>query len=108
MEKGHGMIYTENIQVDDHGRFVECPVCKNTEFSDDAQYCKICGMNRSNLCIPDDSSYQHYNPANARFCEFCGAKTTFFQHKLLLPWNEVVGKANNGGFIQVDEEELPF
>ena len=60
MEKGHGMIYTENIQVDDQGRFVECPVCKNTEFSDDAQYCKICGMNRSNLCIPDDSSYQHY------------------------------------------------
>ncbi len=107
MEKGRGMIYTENIQVDEQGRLTECPVCKNTEFSDSAQYCRICGMSRRNLCIQEDGSCQHYNPANARFCEYCGAKTIFFQYNLLLPWNAVAREQKKEA-PPVEEEELPF
>lgn len=101
------MIYTENIKVDREGRLLECPVCKNTEFSVDAQYCRICGLSRRNECIPEDNSYPHYNPANARFCEFCGATTTFFQHNLLLPWNQVSKDAKKEA-PSAEEEELPF
>ncbi len=108
MEKGPGMIYTEDIKVDSEGRLVECPVCKNSDFSDDAQYCRICGLSRKNECIPEDHSYPHFNPVNARYCEYCGAETTFFRLKILLPWNTVSRKAESGGFIQVDEEDLPF
>ena len=103
------MIYTENIQVDAQGRFLECPVCKNTQFPEGALYCIICGMSRINLCLPeDDSAPQHENPVNARFCEYCGAKTLFFQHKLLLPWEMVPKEAKKEAASQDDNEELPF
>lgn len=102
------MIYTENIRVDVKGRLVECPVCKNTEFSDDSRFCKICGMSRYNMCIPEDDNYPHENAVNARFCEYCGAKTTFFVQKLLLPWKEVPNEAKKEAASQVDDEELPF
>ena len=101
------MIYIENIKVDSKGRLVECPVCKNTEFSEDAEYCRICGLSRHNECIPEDNSYPHINPANARYCEYCSAKTTFFQHNLLLPWN-VVSKKIKKEAPSAEEEELPF
>ena len=102
------MIYTEDIKVDSQGRLVECPVCKNTEFTEDAQYCRICGLSRNNECIPEDNSYPHINPANARFCEHCGAKTIFFQHKLLLPWNVVSKRIKREAPSQTVEDELPF
>ena len=101
------MIYTENIQVDHLGRLVECPVCKNTEFSDDSQYCRICGMSRYNICVPEDGTYGHVNPVNARYCERCGAKTTFFLQKLLRPWKEVPKEASREAAPSANDE-LPF
>ena len=26
-------------------------------------------------------------PGNARFCPYCGAESTFYQHKILVDWN---------------------
>ncbi len=101
------MIYTENIQVDSMGRLAECPVCKNTEFSGNSRYCRICGMSRYNMCVPEGNAYPHENAVNARFCECCGAKTAFFRHKLLLPWDEVPREAIKEPASQTDDE-LPF
>jgi len=102
------MIYTENIQVDSRGQLTECPVCGNTEFSTDSQFCRICGLSRFNMCVPEEGSYPHENPVNARFCEQCGARTTFFLQKLLLPWNEVPKEAKKEAPPQTDDDELPF
>ena len=112
------MYYYETVPVD-NGRLMECPECHNVEFSDGADYCRICGTSRKNLCLTE-GRYKHENPANARFCETCGAETTFFHYKLLTPWNEV-GDDQKGeeplttdtaiqsvGFTAVETDELPF
>ena len=101
------MIYIEKIPVDANGHLVECPVCGNTEFSSASRYCRICGMSRSNMCVPDDNSHPHENPVNARFCEYCGARTTFFLQKILLPWIEVSRESKKEA-PPPTEDELPF
>ena len=108
MEEGHGMIYTERFQADSRGRLVECPVCKNTKFPDDSRYCIICGMSRLNMCVPERDTYRHENAIIARFCEYCGAKTTFFLQNLLLTWKEIRKEAKKEAPPQTDDEELPF
>ena len=111
------MYYYETVPVD-NGRLTECPECHNTEFSDGADYCRICGASRKNLCLYE-GRYQHENPANARFCETCGAETTFFRYKLLTPWIEVTddqkgeaplttAEVQSSGFTAVETDELPF
>ena len=104
------MIYEEKIQMDENNRLIECPVCHNTQFSKDARHCRICGLELWNHCIPEYGSDEwHINPANARFCETCGARTVFFEKELLLPWDKVAkeNKTEAAPFF-VDEEELPF
>lgn len=84
------MFYKYTIPTDKNGYLTECPVCKNTEFSDNAKYCRVCGLNRLNICTEsEDYGKPHVNPSNARYCEICGAVTTFFHLNLLLPWNDV-------------------
>ena len=102
------MIYPGNFRVDSCGRLTECPVCGSTEFSADSRFCKTCGLSRYNLCVPEDGSDPHENPLNARFCEQCGARTTFFLQKLLLPWRQVYREAKKEASPQTDEAELPF
>ena len=99
------MVYENPFKTDEQGRVLECPICKNTEFSKDAEYCRICGMRRRNYCLSEYEDDQHFAPANARFCEKCGARTFYFEQAILLPWNIQTEKTE---FVQVDEEELPF
>ena len=111
------MYYYETVPVD-NGRLPECTECHNTEFSDGADYCRICGASRKNLCL-NEGRYPHENPANARFCETCGTETTFFRYKLLTPWIEVTddqkgeaplttAEVQSSGFTAVETDELPF
>lgn len=92
------MIYDDGIAMDENGRAKVCPVCGNEQFSEDADFCRICGFAVYNLCegvkIYDDfGNYeaieQHKNAGNARFCEKCGQPTHFFIAKILKPFNEV-------------------
>jgi len=111
------MYYYQTVETD-NGRLTECPECHNTEFSDGADYCRICGASRKNLCL--NERYQHENPANARFCEACGSETAFFRYKLLTPWKDVSDDQKgeeplttaaivlSPGFTAVETDELPF
>ena len=82
-------------------RLSVCPVCENEEFSTEARYCRICGLNRINICegIWDDNYYgygngghiHHENPPNARFCETCGTRTLFYNSGIIEPWKIVLG-----------------
>ena len=111
------MYYVDGSPVDANGRISVCPVCQNTEFSEGANYCRICGTSRRNLCMPEfDQAPEHENPSNARYCEYCGAPTVFFHLKLLKPWDKVSAEMKKealdsepaSGFTAVETDELPF
>jgi|GEM_PF-1391730 len=120
------MNYTDGPKVDSNNKFTHCPICENSDFSDDANYCRICGRYRINLCEGynetdgygnhSDEMTQHNNPPNARFCEECGKKTEFFIAGILKPWEEVQGvkptpqpEVVAAQTISIDEDDdLPF
>ena len=90
---------------------------RTQNFSDNADYCRICGTSRRNLCVPQfDQAPEHENPSNARYCEYCGAPTVFFNLKLLKPWDKVPAEMKKEaldsepavGFTAVETDELPF
>jgi len=78
-------------------RVKECPRCHNTEFSEDAEYCKKCGLILVNYCEPVQIdtdingtpmyAKQHANPPDARYCEHCGRETLFYVNGVLKSYN---------------------
>lgn len=103
------MYYKYTIPTDSYGFLTECPVCKNTEFSDNARYCRICGQSRLNICTESGNNGSHVNPSNARYCEKCGAITTFFQMKILPPWEKVPDDLKSDTpESPADDDDLPF
>jgi len=106
------MIYKDGYETDNNLRFVSCPKCGNEEYSEDAQYCRICGFYAYNECegSPDRDNFGnvidysvHKNMGNARYCEFCGQPTMLFKEKLLKPYTEVQSLQ-----ATQEDEELPF
>ena len=79
-------------------RIGQCPRCHNKEFSENAQYCRICGTSLYNFCdggVEDNhgeiwysAENRHPNPSNARFCETCGRPTYFFSSKILCDYTK--------------------
>ena len=100
------MIYPA-IQLREDGRVVECLHCKNEEI-ETGDFCKICGKVIINRCAqsfqgPCEESGGKPLPGNARFCPYCGSNTTFFNDKLLVPWNKI------GLHSEIlTDDELPF
>ena len=107
------MIYP-GVELDQNGKAKECPLCKNKE-SQPGEFCKICGESLSNRCAnihnaglseeyvgPCKESNGKPLPGNARFCPYCGSKTTFFQNQLLSPWKQF------RPLPAFREEDLPF
>ncbi len=82
----------DGFDLDENMRLIKCPKCGNDEFSDNAEYCKICGTFLYNCCMPEEDYIEkkHKNIGNARYCEQCGAPTTFFIHGLLKPYDVVL------------------
>ncbi len=108
------MKYESRIPYDEKTlRVTECPRCNNEDFRENASYCRICGLELVNVCIPEqveaaNGDYYdpepHTNPPNARFCEICGAPTVYFQkHRILESYQTIRG-------IQepVFDEDIPF
>lgn len=86
-------------------------------FSDHAEYCRICGLELINKCIPgtQQDSYGNYfdpepheNPPDARFCEQCGAPTVYFEkHELLRSYEDIL-KELSRNYNQDDGLDIPF
>lgn len=90
-ERKKKMIYLAPSMVDSDDKLISCPVCQNTEFDSAGFYCKICGNPRANFCSDEkNENCGNLNKANARYCEYCGSKTTFFKAGLLKPWDKVL------------------
>lgn len=116
------MMYDDGFPMDDNLRVTECPRCKNSQFSTEANFCRICGTSLYNLCEGEEvydyndvyqGMEQHRNPGNARFCEKCGKPTSFLKEKFLLPFNEVNERYAKQYFTEnpsnsEDEDDLPF
>ncbi|KYH31892.1 ImmA/IrrE family metallo-endopeptidase [Neomoorella mulderi] len=118
------------INLDENMRFTICPRCGNTDFSEGASYCKMCGLFLYNDCIECHA----HNVADARYCEYCGNETTLFKAGILKPCDdatlyimleellsrEVVTEFDQEGNLlairakteeddlQISEEDLPF
>lgn len=107
-KKGDMMHYL-GIELDGNSRAIECPICQNEDISGDGDYCIICGNSLLNRCSenfsnpinsPCDNSAPL--PGNARYCPYCGSKSTFLASGVLPEWN---APDLSGNF---DDGELPF
>lgn len=98
------MIYSK-ILLDNQGRALECPVCRNTELTPQGNFCIICGQLLINVCsvginLPPYDNACHYSgplPGNARYCPYCGAESTFMTRKVLFPWDDNDGSNDSDG-----------
>ncbi len=81
--------YPSPLETDEH-RIMLCPVCGNDDFSPSASFCKICGLPLQNNCGNDDyyTGCNHLNELNARYCECCGAQTTYSKHLKFPRWQD--------------------
>ncbi|HHX23710.1 MAG TPA: hypothetical protein GX723_06835 [Thermoanaerobacterales bacterium] len=119
------MIYDDGVEMNEDMRVSTCPRCENEEFSEEAEYCRICGLRAYNYCEGepeyDWNGYQtdthyHRNPSNARYCETCGNPTIFFKEKILRPWKDVNNELeaeDDSAFAEVvatadDPDDFPF
>ncbi|MBU2701755.1 Zn-dependent peptidase ImmA (M78 family) [Sporomusaceae bacterium BoRhaA] len=90
------MIY-DKWDLDQNGKAKKCPHCENEEIDSNFNICKICGTNLVNKCagktVYYENGYEEFQccetiaDGNARYCVNCGAETTYFQQKLLKPWD---------------------
>lgn len=101
------MLY-DGIDLGNNLCVLECPKCKNEEFSKDCEFCRICGSRVYNKCEgewDDRDQYliQHNNPGNARFCESCGKPTYFLKENFLKTWDKVQITEDGEDFLSLDE-----
>ncbi len=100
--------YNDGVPYDESTmRVRQCPRCHNSDFSENAQYCRICGMDLYNRCdgMEQDSygnwyeneNAHHCNPSNARYCETCGRPTFFYEQKILCDYAKFKPEAEDGG-----------
>ena len=116
---GFIMIYNDGVEMDNELKVTLCPRCENEVMSEGAEHCKICGLSLYNYCLgeiisdpnsnhPDYTEY-HKNVSDARFCESCGAATTFFEQNILEPWEKFMERLTNPyNGVEPEQEDLPF
>lgn len=65
--------YYESIFTYEKNRVVFCPKCKNHNFSENAEYCSICGTPLHNRCLREDKILD----GTKRYCPDCGSNSLF-------------------------------
>ncbi|MGE5631588.1 MAG: ImmA/IrrE family metallo-endopeptidase [Caulobacteraceae bacterium] len=91
--------YLYAIETDEYGHALSCPTCGNTEIADE-HYCPNCNTYLIQECTNEIRSIdimgnQEYKfscgnipDGNARYCECCGNKTSFYLQGLLPHWRK--------------------
>lgn len=86
-----GIMYTDNIRLNNRGEAFSCPNCNNSELSFTGR-CTSCNTLLYNYCSKslylDRGSCIYTNRGNARYCEMCGSETYFYSIGILKPWEE--------------------
>ncbi len=109
----------ESYNTYENNKVIKCPICGNEETNIDGLYCQICGVLLVNYCDDRESHGQMLPigfdsdtpcgkpvPVNARYCPYCGSKTTFYNDGLLKSWKE--DTLTFMSIPDIGEEELPF
>lgn len=88
------MIYSK-IELDNDDKPIKCPRCQNELLPTDGEYCQICGLLVYNKCesFLYNDSYDSCNngsklAGDARFCPYCGSKTTYLTSGILKPYTD--------------------
>jgi|GEM_PF-7061391 len=103
--------YEDGIPTDARGHALACPVCGNTEelYGDYCEACDACLVQKCedqlvSIDIDGDCQTQpgcdHIPSGNARFCECCGNRTSFYNAGYLVHWS----KYNNSPVTTTIEE----
>lgn len=115
------MIYNDGFELDENGKAKICPKCGNEQMFDDGTNCRICGtylINRcSNVYGYEDGNGEWIDACgkiaagNARYCEYCGCTTTFYDQNLLKDWRkakadiEVAAAKEDGSFYIIEDND---
>lgn len=115
------ILYDDGVHMDKELRMRVCPRCDNGQFSEGANFCRICGMPTQNMCEGEpEYDYngnlvgdgKHPCDGNARFCEVCGKPTEYFKRKMLKPYEDVRETyvadfiRRNPGFLQNPDQPM--
>lgn len=87
------------------GKLIKCPICHNEETDIEGAFCHICGSQLVNKCENPECGNTSTLLSNARFCPYCGGRSTFFRNHILDDYtNEFLAEYSAP---EVDQE-LPF
>ncbi|MEF2919624.1 MAG: hypothetical protein U0O22_04045 [Acutalibacteraceae bacterium] len=108
------MVY-DSIEVDANGKAIRCPVCDNEDLSY-GDYCNACGAYVINKCTSNESdpdsicikSLRNPLTGNARYCPYCGSRSTFLNLGYLKDWQSIKNPNNIEVFKLRSDDELPF
>lgn len=112
--RGAGYMKYEGIELNEYNRPLRCPVCDNEEIQDDANYCMICGRVLVNQCQERDCPKSDIPlPGNARYCPYCGSKTTYYEGGYLEDFNktEPITESSSTtptGLDSISYDDIPF
>lgn len=92
---GKEVIYSA-IKQDENHRPIVCPRCNNEQLPESGEFCQICGLRIYNICSDRDNtfdpscSYTGYLDGDARYCPYCGSKTSYLLQGILKPYKEEI------------------
>lgn len=106
-DKGVIPVKYEGFDLDENSHALECPVCRNEDFrppkteinsygdeyTQHSLYCRICASVLINRCT--NNHCEELAEGNSRYCEYCGAPTTFNNEGYLPSWEKGTGLIQN-------------
>lgn len=98
---GGNMNYNKIPLHESTSKALICPQCGNDRTDLVGSYCQVCGVMLVNRCS-DSNSCGKLLAGDARYCNFCGAESTFFNQGFLIAWNESEQQ------VSLEDDDLPF
>lgn len=89
--------YYLGIKVDMRAKAEKCPYCGQSVIGVDSNICPNCNHMIRNICMGDtleghgpcQMSQEHPLTGDARYCPYCGSKTTFYEYNVLPRWDKL-------------------